>query len=199
MTPVDQEFPHDPDNGVAGDCYRACIASLLDVPTADVPHFLHDFPSAEEADRRVADFLRPLGLALVTFHYHGEGQTPIFPEGVHYILHGKSPRFSGKQADGSVTVHCVIATEGLKVVHDPHPTRHGILGAFEDPDTGDKWWAVSMLVRATGGTAEQLPVWRQCPSCERDNRVHRQSCVGCGLELRDPPPSKRYETKREAA
>jgi hypothetical protein len=41
VKPQDQEFIYVP--GVQyGDCMRACVASLLDLPIAEVPHFLRD-------------------------------------------------------------------------------------------------------------------------------------------------------------
>lgn len=39
MTPVDQTILHDPDAGLYGDCQRAVIASLLDLPIDSVPNF----------------------------------------------------------------------------------------------------------------------------------------------------------------
>lgn len=42
MTPTDQEFIHAPENGQYGDCQRAVIASLLDLPITAVPHFLQE-------------------------------------------------------------------------------------------------------------------------------------------------------------
>jgi hypothetical protein len=42
MKPVDQEFVHRPDIGQHGDCQRAVIASLLELPITEVPHFLQD-------------------------------------------------------------------------------------------------------------------------------------------------------------
>jgi hypothetical protein len=40
MTPVDQEFLKE--RGEPGDCWRACIATILGLPLAEVPHILHD-------------------------------------------------------------------------------------------------------------------------------------------------------------
>lgn len=38
-----QRFPsNDPARGVYGDCMRTCIASLMDLSTEEVPHFLED-------------------------------------------------------------------------------------------------------------------------------------------------------------
>ncbi len=38
MTPLTQRYLHNPPE-TYGDCYRACIASLLDLGLDDVPHF----------------------------------------------------------------------------------------------------------------------------------------------------------------
>ena len=42
-----QEFLHDPESGIVGDCFRACIATVLsqwepDIELSDVPHFGHE-------------------------------------------------------------------------------------------------------------------------------------------------------------
>ncbi len=39
MIPLMQRNHHDPANGIYGDCHRAAIASLLELPMDDVPHF----------------------------------------------------------------------------------------------------------------------------------------------------------------
>jgi len=35
---------------VPGDCWRACLASLLEVPIAEVPHFIHLYPTEPDAE-----------------------------------------------------------------------------------------------------------------------------------------------------
>lgn len=39
MKPVYQREQHDPARGVWGDCHRSALASLLELPLSDVPHF----------------------------------------------------------------------------------------------------------------------------------------------------------------
>lgn len=42
---------HDGEDVTPGDCWRACLASLLEVPLAEVPHFIHLYPDLpEDAD-----------------------------------------------------------------------------------------------------------------------------------------------------
>ena len=67
MTPVKQEFVHDPSNGVYGDCQRAVIASLLDLPLSEVPHFLGISKNqAEGYWTLLQTFLRERGYAWLT-------------------------------------------------------------------------------------------------------------------------------------
>ena len=40
LRPQYSRIADDDDAGTVGDCYRACIASLLDLPTQRVPHFM---------------------------------------------------------------------------------------------------------------------------------------------------------------
>lgn len=115
---VDQEFLTDPNSGVVGDCWRACIASLLGRPRADVPHFVAQSDAAEidwlEATQRWIrqEYDQEL-------HYFA-AQWPIDKSlSKHVIVVGRSPRGVG---------HAVLAlaTTG-EVVHDPHPSRDGLV------------------------------------------------------------------------
>lgn len=103
MRPVDQTTFGYPD----GNCWSACVASLLEMPVHEVPWFLgHDDWYAA-----FAAWLRPRGYYPVTVPW-SEGWCP---EGF-YILGGRSPRHS----------HAVVA-KGREIVHDPHPSREGLV------------------------------------------------------------------------
>jgi hypothetical protein len=99
MRPLDQTSYgiHD------GNCFSACIASILEVPLWGVPYFWGP---------RQPCFARWLA---------GRGLTAtLYPRAVHVpsgysIAGGHSPRFVGK-------MHACIALDGV-VVHDPHPSR----------------------------------------------------------------------------
>lgn len=55
MKPVRQLYRHDPANGVYGDCWRACIASVLELPIEDVPHeVMISDPSSSPTQRTIA-------------------------------------------------------------------------------------------------------------------------------------------------
>ena len=107
MKPVDQEFMHDADAGSVGDCFRACIASVLEVPIAAVPHVAL---LGSRWHRAMEGFLAGLSREI-------EWAPGVPPDGVWAIATVKSPR-------GQDVKHSVIWRDG-KIVHDPHPSRAG--------------------------------------------------------------------------
>lgn len=106
MTPQEQEFPHDPENGIFGDCFRASLASLLDLPIIGVPHFLYD-GDADKWTERLNAFLSPMGYFMMTVSAHGWDfagwksamniDRPIF-----HLMSDVSPRFPSE-------LHSVVA------------------------------------------------------------------------------------------
>ena len=95
MKPVTQSR-----TGENGTCFRACIASILELPEAAVP----DWPDAN-LDPDVNQWLGQRGL-----RYEQIDASAPPPLGLH-IIQGLSPR--GGQ-------HAVVGLNG-KIVHDPHP------------------------------------------------------------------------------
>lgn len=135
MTPISQEFLHAPDLGTFGDCQRACIASLLDLPIAEVPHFLHDGTKDHvEFNQRINRFLSPLGLMHLETHAF-DFKDDWKPDCYHMIYGPASRGFR----------HAVVAFNG-EVIHDPHPSRAGLL---EDRRNE---WTFGFLVRTGVGT-----------------------------------------------
>lgn len=102
-----------------GNCFSACLASILELPIDDVPYFMGD--SLEDDGgawfKRFEEWLAPRNLYPVCFRV-GDGWRP---EGLH-ILSGKSPRALASPK----ALHSVVA-RGRDVVHDPHPSRAGVL------------------------------------------------------------------------
>ncbi len=121
MIPVNQKFLQEPDNGSIGDCWRACIASVLELPIDDVPHF-------GELDVRIGMKMQLLLLhehGLTLYSMYGEGSMSNHPEmqkddHEYYFAIGPSPR------DKNVN-HQVVCHKG-KIVHDPHPDKTGLAG-----------------------------------------------------------------------
>ena len=134
MTPVDQEFMNQPEIGQHGDCQRAVIASLLDLPIGEVPHFLQDADGAPWPYwKSIQEFCRSRGYAYLTvpatsgLSFYGDDGD------VYHEISGPSPRGVG-------VFHAVVGRNG-EIVFDPHPSRAGLAGTAKD-------WDFSYLVRA---------------------------------------------------
>lgn len=135
MTPQDQEFLHRPEIGQYGDCQRAVIASLLDLPISEVPHF----NGIAKGDPTVfwtelQTFCRRHGYAYLTVPACSGVAFFGLDDDVYHEISGPSPRGNG-------VFHCVIG-KGGQIVFDPHPSRAGLAG---DPAK----WEHSYLVRAS--------------------------------------------------
>jgi len=116
MKPVKQEFLHRPDIGQQGDCLRACLASVLELPIASVPHFAQETVGSADFWNAVYDWLDERGLNWKHTDYHD------LVAGRFYIVGGPSPR------DG----HHAVISDGLSIVFDPHPSNDGLAGDYKE-------------------------------------------------------------------
>lgn len=132
MKPVAQRILHDPENGQYGDCMRATIASLLELPSEQVPHF-YEKGTAEDFDATLREFLQSLGYALLNLSYWEWKNFPDICYGlkaVHHMISGPTERG---------TYHAVVGCDG-EVAHDPHPSNAGLLEDKTD-------WHFSFLIK----------------------------------------------------
>ena len=123
MTPVSQtEFcgPHS-----TGNCWAACIASMLDLPLADVPD-LRGKADGEWYDLTVK-FLRSKGMTIDI-----SGGRTRRPEGGFRFAPpppGEGPLIaSGESPRGASGGHSIIVDRSGAMLHDPHPSGDGICG-----------------------------------------------------------------------
>lgn len=127
MTPVDQTLFRG--DGEHGNCVPACIASILDLPLAEVPHFaaVH----GPYFMQHMREWFENQGMGVC--YIDADGRDPIpYPHGVFSIATGKSPR--------GEFLHSVV-WRGRKIYHDPHPSRAGIVGGPKE----------FMIIAARGG------------------------------------------------
>jgi hypothetical protein len=96
----------DPENG---DCFRACVCSILELDPATVPNFCSY--SVDQWWGRFIDWAKSSGYALYWGTY-----PPMHVE--YYIVSGKSPRYPNR-------LHSVV-WHNYEMVHDPHPDGTGI-------------------------------------------------------------------------
>lgn len=116
----------------SGNCWSACIASLLGLPIELVPNFCGDAKAkAADGESRpdwmtpAQEWLRQRGLGFVTLGVDGSGAFPILPN-CTCIINGKSPRGNHLHA----VVGNIVCKDGaieFDYQHDPHPS-----GAFLD-------------------------------------------------------------------
>jgi hypothetical protein len=117
MTPHTQTIVVGDPSGLPGDCLRAAVASLLDLPTEAVPHF--------------ALFGRNWWNALALwcdgngYLLNREQAEPSIP----CLAFGMSPRD---------VYHAVVWADG-ECMHDPHPSRAGL------SDAPGEFWAIERL------------------------------------------------------
>lgn len=126
MKPVFQAVRYvDAEHGKCGDCFPACIASILELPLSDVPNF-----TQLSLDREIArgvplaeawksgtdwwymlnDWLAPRGFMYMEFPNAEDWPNDIRSRIGFHIMIGRSPR-------GDFD-HCVVGKAGV-VVHDP--------------------------------------------------------------------------------
>ena len=118
MKPMDQSILHAPEAGRHGDCFRAVMASLFELPIEQVPHFLRDGCDADTFNQRINDWLRPMNLGyLPVGKCDAQWLSAIGLRGWHHEAYGPTSRG---------TNHACAALDGA-VVHDPYPSRAGLL------------------------------------------------------------------------
>lgn len=165
MKPVTQQFQHDLSVGQYGDCQRAVIASLLELPIEEVPHFLQDAKGDPvtywEAIQR---FCRSHGFAYLVVDKPGHAQVYGDDGDVYHEISGPSPR----HAD---TFHAVIGKNG-QVHFDPHPSRAGLAG---DPSTWEHAYLVPVCDGLDGETRHPVARPRELEMLKLERRHLRST------------------------
>lgn len=104
-----------------GNCFPACLATLLGLPLSEVPNFCTEheitpwFPA-------LIEWLKPRGYAPMANEFPGDPDpflqwVETCAPNIPWIANGKSPRGEFQ--------HSVVYI-GSKMFHDPHPSRQGI-------------------------------------------------------------------------
>ncbi len=101
---------------VGGNCFRACLASLLEIPLTSIPDSVVSHGNL--AARRA--FLAKYGLALVFRRTKVGADWGWIPPTAYHLISGPSPR-------GHEKTHACVGYGG-KLVFDPHPSRLGLAG-----------------------------------------------------------------------
>lgn len=159
---------------VQGNCLQAALASILDLPLAEVPHFVqddHDHPDDPEWNwfTRMLAWLDARGLNL------RDGSNA--PPGALVLALGTSPRGLG---------HIVIQRDGETARWCTTRTRTG-LGSWTCRPPGDSWTRCAMC-DATLADAGRIPCQRTDP-----HEPHR----GCLYTLTDQADAVHHDHQLE--
>jgi hypothetical protein len=131
---------HSPENGLFGECMRACVASIFELTLEEVPHFANEWQHPEGMspqeglEFKLREWLEPQGLTMMFFRVPledmDEAQKGFVDAGMdaHYLVGGVS--INGVR-------HTCVGKLG-EVAHDPYPDmedpNRGVL--LPDPETG---------------------------------------------------------------
>jgi hypothetical protein len=132
MTPAYQTIREDSQRSQAGDCFRACVASILDQSIDVVPHFFRDQKGGARVEPYVEiemqKWFNELGLNIIFL--------PILagnPEQAMNIFGGRYPRLHyilvGQTIKG---VHHSVVCRGNQILHDPARPAMGLHGPQEN-------------------------------------------------------------------
>lgn len=142
MTPVFCGVTHDPENGSDGDCLRACIATVLDLPAADVPHVMRAEGDAAEMWQALRDHLKLSGLAPIVANYPGE----LSLSDLLHVFDQQNPGavviVIGTGHYGSA--HAVVAQSG-EIVHDPSISSEGLVSPVST--ASGSFWQLVVIAR----------------------------------------------------
>lgn len=98
-----------------GNCWEACLASLLEVPVSEVPDGRQEGGTRSNWTQIQMWLFERFGQVLMMLPLHLAGSVAVAPEG-YYIL-------SGRALTG--IPHAVVARAGM-IVHDPNPYGGGL-------------------------------------------------------------------------
>ncbi len=111
-----------------GNCVAACVATLLEVPLHEVPHFLEHGITWGDADETGAASTGNAWWAMLLGYLAGRGLWVEELPDLDSALPGERVLIAGMSPRG--VLHQVIYADG-RLWHDPHPSRAGVLDVRE--------------------------------------------------------------------
>jgi len=115
MKAVDQTVLAGDLGPVKGDCFRACVASVLELPIEEVPHFVQE---SEDWYEMFTEWLSKREMFAIEVKVSEPPASVVLPPDVPCIVSAHGPRGC---------MHSVVGRydggEGIELDHDPHPSR----------------------------------------------------------------------------
>ena len=123
MIPKRMLCEHNPPESY-GDCFRACLASILEIEPEVVPHFAADFDDVTWISE-VNKYLMQFNVGIISVSFNDNNNFETFGlKNIYHIICGKSPRFPSEN-------HAVVGRDG-KIVYNPSLSKEGLLGPEKD-------------------------------------------------------------------
>lgn len=143
MTPQTCMTTHKPPHSY-GDCLRACIATILDLPAEDVPHFADCGVSASDTLAHARKWLGERGLTIATFAFPGDGPVSDVLEYMGQSNPTVTWMLFGSTSDDQSDMH-VNVCQGGKVAHDPAWVPTSIKQPYREGD--QSVWQIWIVAR----------------------------------------------------
>ena len=122
-----------------GDCVRACVASLLELPTEEVRHFFKDGCDGATGQARMSEWL--LERSYAPFFVHTDGAQSL-AEVLQYMAVNNPNVFYMLFGSTESGGHVVIGRGG-EIVHNPAWTGGQLVGP-----QSNGFWTICVLTRA---------------------------------------------------
>lgn len=128
-------------HALPGDCWRSCIATLIERPCSEIPHFVHECGEVDFVTF-TRDWLREQGFDLFETNYPAtwalddilKWASATDNPGLPFILSGHPP------CDDPQEGHAVIVQDGA-IVHDPGDCGlDGPSSCRDDAPGPARWW-----------------------------------------------------------
>lgn len=157
MTPSKQLFLHKPEEGQIGDCWRTCIACLLNKRPEEVPHFTSNSWGDYSATRKsTLEYLATLGLSCIEYPVASSvlddvlSSTHLINPYHYFILSGNSKNGTG---------HSVICLDS-RIVWDPSLDDSGIVGPMSDGYFWISWLVTDLHLVSSSTRKDSFPTSR---------------------------------------
>jgi hypothetical protein len=101
-----------------GNCFPACLASILELDLVEIPNFFYLYPDVDKANEEISAWLLERNLFGPSVSFTSKEVFDRYMDNAPYsIVCGKSPRFDCN--------HSVVFYRNI-MVHDPHPDGIGL-------------------------------------------------------------------------
>jgi len=120
MRPVDQTILAGDSGPHKGDCFRACVASILELPIEAVPHFME---MSGDWFEHFDDWLRKQGLFAMEVRLQEPPACFVSSHDVWCILSAMGPHGVMHSVVGRYECRPTTSAPRFYLEHDPHPSR----------------------------------------------------------------------------